>query len=172
MPIPFQAVNQLWNQLQWNVVVPELTPFRQHPVRFPHALEVPGLYRVSILSSEFWNENALQRLEVDAARQIRDAQDAFLQPRDWTVPFVVTVGCSTNIKSRLQQHLGANEKNNRLLSGLRRLFPNLTDDALRHVCTNHMKFEITQVADWRIRFLLERYGAAIEQPLLDFKAES
>lgn len=172
MPVPFAHIDQMWNALQWNDAVPVLADFRQFPVRFPSAPQLPGLYRVSILTPEFWDENALQRVEVDAAQQILDAHDAYLQPHAWKAPFVLTVGCSTNLRDRLQQHLGANFRNNRLLKGIRCLFPKLDDAVIRQACIDHMRFEVSEEADWRIRFLLERYGAAIEQPILDFKAES
>lgn len=144
------------------------TVLRTRPVIFPESPTVAGLYRITMTNPEWWKSRSPQPISVKASRRV---QDAFVCLDDWRIPVLLTIGRTTRLSVRLSQHFGVNENNNRFMKRLRLLYPGLSDLELRQRCLNGLEVEIAECPDWRHRFLAERYGCAMFQPLFDFDAE-
>lgn len=166
--LPHPETSTLWQNLEWRTVVPTIRDQKTSPVIFEDAPKAAGLYRVTVHCSDFWSAQKADSVAVSATKSIEDPS---LIPGRWDPPVVLTIGKTTQLHQRLAQHLGNNKHNNRLLRRLRHLFPRLDDSAIRNACARHMTFEIVEEPDWRERFLLELYGTAKQQSLLDFTAE-
>jgi hypothetical protein len=162
--LPFPPACELWENLSWRTVELSVRDRITSPVVFPLAPAEAGIYRVTLVDDSFWSSRVNEKISVRATRRVLDPE---LATSGWKAPVVLSIGKTTNLSKRLAQHLGNNPNNNRLLRRLRQLAPGFdreTDLAL-------LRFEVALVPDWRKRFLLEAYGTALHQSLLDFTAE-
>ncbi len=166
--LPYAPAHKLWNNLKWRVVSPQMTEGRIKPLAFPEAPTTAGLYRVTLIDQDWWKDRSGKILSVKATRRI---DDAHLDSGLWRVPVLLTIGKTADLRTRLRQHFGSNDKNNRLLTRLRSLFSDLADDSIRRKSLEGLCIEIAECPDWRRRFLAEHYGSAACQPLFDFEAE-
>ena len=157
----------LWQRLNWRMI--PLTPGKAttRPLIVSDCPDGPGLYRMYLNDPEWW-ARASDSIPIKASGKIRDR---LMEKRYWHVPVLLTVGRTTSLCTRLEQHFGCNPNNNRIMKRLLLAFPNLTEDEIRGRVPGGISVEVVEVGDWVERFLLERYGCSITKPYLDFEAE-
>jgi hypothetical protein len=107
-------------------------------------------------------------ITVMASRKIADP---FLNIEQLQPPVLLTIGRTTDIYGRIREHLGTNEKSNRLFMRLKRMLSHLTDAEIRQAAMRRLLVEWVAISSWSHRCLLERYGSVVYMPLFDIDAE-
>ncbi|HRJ09237.1 MAG TPA: hypothetical protein PK490_18365 [Prosthecobacter sp.] len=161
------ATPELWNSLNWQTV--DLVPHTAStkPIVALRCPQDAGLYRITLIDSKWW-ALASSDVPIKASKKIADGR---LESAFWNVPVVLTIGRTTSLKGRLEQHFGTNDKNNRVMKRLSAAFPQLTENQIRESAVSGLLVEVCRIEDWTSRFLLERYGCSLLKPFLDFEAE-
>lgn len=107
-------VATVWKQLDWTSGRLMLKKRKSEPLELENAPPVPGLYRITWDSVNDWMSLPAE-ISVMASRKIADPR---LDIHELRPPVILTIGRTTHIYSRIRQHLGTNEKSNRLFMRL------------------------------------------------------
>jgi hypothetical protein len=165
--LPTTPIAEFWASLNWSSGALVATNSRVKPLAIASAPRLPGIYRMTWLGAEDWVRLA-KVIEVKASVKVMDARLDFSSRMP---PVLMTVGRTTNIYERLRQHFSTNPHNNRVLSRLRKLLPELELMAILDLARNNLLVEWVAVPSWIERCLLENYGLVNDLPVLDLDAE-
>ncbi|GIW80396.1 MAG: hypothetical protein KatS3mg105_2203 [Gemmatales bacterium] len=162
----FDTCNE-WAKLRWTTVAARENAGCNLPFKRVEIPKEPGLYRLTWHNKETWKQ-VKKEIEAKATKSIKNNRVAFevLEP-----PVVLSIGKTTKLRNRLAQHFGNNKNNNRILARLRQILPGKSDDEIRELGRTSITLEVVVVKCWVLRCQLERFGAAIQHPILDFDAE-
>lgn len=165
-----ESIAAEWHSLVWATGELVLTKSLTRPLRIKSMPATAGLYRMTWRNSETW-AMAGRSLSVNASRKI---PDPILDLSGLKTPFIFTIGRTTNLSERIQQHFGTNQCNNRVISRVRQLYPHLPGSDLSRliqICLVSITIEWVENPSWLSRCLLEKYGTAIMRPIFDMDAE-
>lgn len=164
---PTTPTQELWHALEWHKIRIQAHTAKNRPIIAINCPKVAGLYSVSLTDGNWWQE-AHNEIVIKASKTILDN---VIEKRYWNIPVLLTIGRTTNLSKRIEQHFGRNSNNNRLLKRLQLLFRTYSDSQIRKKAITGLEIRVTTVQNWTERFLLEKYGCAVERPIIDFEAE-
>jgi hypothetical protein len=162
-----EGIAKAWSDLRWTSGRLVRTRSKTQPLAVAEAPHYAGLYRMTWLGVDSWRK-VTTTLRVKASNKIGDP---YICLSDLTPPIVLTIGRATDVRKRIRQHFGCNHRNNRMLTRLRQILPDLSSDETLSRAREDLVVEWVLVPCWRLRSLLEKYGAAVAAPVFDLDAE-
>jgi hypothetical protein len=165
--LPRQQVAELWDGLTWHAAKLKIAQSKNRPFIPEGTPAASGLYRITWINDQTWR-GVSKTFTARGAKAIANLSVSF---SNRSVPCVMTIGRTTNLRKRLRDHFGSNPNNNRFLTRLRQVMPGQPDGELRVLAAESVRVEWVAVTSWVERSLLEVFGKAIQVPIFDLDAE-